>query len=270
VGWWGAPAMSAAESVRSGRGASGTRKFVPRVLLVGGLESSSRVGLLADAEAVRARGGVPLLVATAVTAQGGKTFAWRPVAPALVGAQIRAVRALGPVHAVKVGMVPSRAQAEAVRRALRGLKVPLVVDPVVRASSGGKLSTLQPSDYRGLARDCVWLTPNTVEATWLFGGGGPVRGRGESRQLAEHLCALGFAGVVVKGGHLPGSQVVDVLATGRRVEVFRGARLRRHPSQRGTGCRFASALATELGRGRGAVSAVRRARALVRRFLRGG
>ena len=124
----------------SGRASTASRRSPGRkvrVLLVGGLEASGRAGLLADAEAVRARGGVPLVVAAAVTAQGRRTFEWTAVAPALVAAQIRALRELGPIDAVKLGMVPGAGQLRAIRRALRGVVVPWVVDPVVRASSGG-------------------------------------------------------------------------------------------------------------------------------------
>jgi len=233
---------------------------------VGGLEPSGRAGLLADAEAVRARGGTPLVVAAAVTAQGRRTFCWRAVQPALVAAQIHAVRELGGIDAVKLGMLPGLAQLRAVQRALGGTRVPWVIDPVVQASSGGSLSGLGRRDYLALAAPGVWLTPNAVEAAWLLGVR-RIAGAGESRRAAEILEALGFGGVVVKGGHLEGRTLVDVLAWKGRAREFRAARLRRGPDHRGTGCRFASALATELGRGTEARRAVQRARALVRRTL---
>jgi hydroxymethylpyrimidine/phosphomethylpyrimidine kinase len=237
------------------------------VLLVGGLEPSGRAGLLADAEAVRARGGVPLVVAAAVTAQGRRTFSWTPVGPALVEAQIRGLRELGPIDAVKLGMIPDRWQLRAVRRALRGTKVPWVVDPVVRASSGGRLSGLTRSDYLKLAGPGVWLTPNAVEAAWLLGVR-RLENAAEARRAAQVLEAVGFEGVVVKGGHLGGRRVADVGVWQGRVRVFRSTRLRRGPEHRGTGCRLASALATELGRGTAAERAIVRARAVVRRSLR--
>jgi len=240
---------------------------IPRVLLIGGLDPSGRAGLLADAEAVRARGGVPLAVATAVTAQGRRTFGWSPVAPAMVAAQIRALRELGPIDAVKLGMVPGTGQLGAVRQALRGVRVPWVVDPVVRASSGGRLSGLGRRDYLALAGREVWLTPNAVEAAWLLGLR-RLDGAGEARRAAELMEALGFAGVVVKGGHLEGRTVFDVLVRRGSVRMFRSTRLRRGPEHRGTGCRFASALATELGRGNTPERAVASARVLIRRALK--
>jgi hydroxymethylpyrimidine/phosphomethylpyrimidine kinase len=239
----------------------------PRVLLVGGLEPSGRAGLLADAEAVRARGGVPLVVAAAVTAQGRRTFGWSAVSPALVAAQIRGLRELGSIHAVKLGMIPGAAQLRAVRRALIGVRVPWVVDPVVRTSTGGRLSGLDRRDYLLLAGADLWLTPNAVEAAWLLGAR-DIADAGEARRAAELLEALGFGGVVVKGGHLAGRTVVDVLVRKGRAHAFRSARLPRGLEHRGTGCRFASALATELGRGTAAERAVSTARSLVRRTFR--
>jgi len=249
-------------------GRRGRRGAGPRILLVGGLEPSGRAGLLADAEAVRARGGVPLVVAAAVTAQGRTTFAWEPVPPALVAAQIRALRELGSIDAVKLGMLPGPGQLRAVRQALRGTRAPWVVDPVVRASSGGRLSRLARRDYLALAARGVWLTPNALEAAWLLGLE-RLEAPEEARRAAELLQGLGFEGVVVKGGHLPGPTVMDVLTWKGRVRAFRSARIPRGPGHRGTGCRFASTLATELGRGTPAERAVSRARALVRRSLAG-
>jgi hydroxymethylpyrimidine/phosphomethylpyrimidine kinase len=236
------------------------------VLLVGGLEPAGRAGLLADAEAVQARGGVPLVVATAVTAQGRRTFAWRAVVPALITAQIHALRELGPIHAVKLGMLPGKGQLRAVQRALEGLRVPWVVDPVVRASSGRRLSGLGRRDYLVLAGRDVWLTPNAVEAAWLLGLRRLASAQ-EARRASELLEALGFEGVVVKGGHLPGRGVTDVLAWKGRARSFRGARLPRGPEHRGSGCRFASALATGLGAGVPPVRAVSAARRVVRASL---
>ena len=237
------------------------------MLVVGGLEPSGRAGLLADAEAVRARGGVPVLAASSVTAQGRTTFSFEPVRPVLVGAQIRAARELGPVHAVKLGVVPGPGQLAAVRRALGRLDVPWVVDPVVRSSTGGRLSALSARAYRALAGAPVWVTPNAVEAGWLLGQP-PLRTAGEARDAARALVELGFGGVVVKGGHLAGASAVDVLATQKGTWLLRSARLPRGPHHRGTGCRLASALATELGRGTTPLEALRRARAVVRAYLR--
>jgi hydroxymethylpyrimidine/phosphomethylpyrimidine kinase len=142
-----------------------------------------------------------------------------------------------------------------------------VVDPVVRASTGGRLSGLDRRDYLALAEPEVWITPNAVEAAWLLAVR-RITDAGEARRAAEVLEGLGFGGVVVKGGHLAGRTVVDVMAWQGRARELRAPRLSRGPEHRGTGCRFASALATELGRGAVPGRAVVQAGALVRRSLR--
>src|SRR5262249_23507634 len=162
-------------------------------------EASGRVGVLADAGAVRARGGAAVLAASSVTAQGHSTFSTQPVSPVLVAAQVRAGRELGPVHAVKLGVGPGATQLGAVRRALRGLDIPWVVDPVVRSSTGGRLSTLSARSYRALAGRNVWITPNAAEAGWLLGTP-PVRTVGEARDAARALVRLGFGGGGGEGG----------------------------------------------------------------------
>jgi hydroxymethylpyrimidine/phosphomethylpyrimidine kinase len=238
------------------------------VLVVGGLEAAGRVGvgLLADAEAVEARRGEPVLAASVVTAQGPSTFLSAPVATKVLIAQIRVARERGPIHAVKLGVVPGPVQLAAVRRALAGLHVPWVVDPVVRSSTGGQLSRLSPRSYLSLARRNVWITPNAEEAGWLLRRP-PVQNVAEAKDAARALLDLGFAGVVVKGGHLVDATGVDVLATPRITLSFRSRPLARGPGHRGTGCRLASAMATELGRGRSPAAALKVARIVVRGYL---
>lgn len=244
--------------------------MTPRVLLLAGHEPTGRAGLLADVSAVLERGGQPVAVPLAQTAQGLKTFSWVASPPRVVAAQIAAARELGPLHAVKWGMVPGPAQLSAARTALRGADAWWVVDPVVRTSRGQVLSRLSTRAYLGLAGPRVVLTPNLDEAGWLLQRSAP-RSVDEAAQAADALVAYGFGAVLVKGGHLPGDEgLADVLATPERIRLLRGEWLERAPERRGTGCRLASALATELGRGRPLEAAVRAARGLVVRYLRAG
>ena len=238
-----------------------------RVLLLAGLEPTGRAGLLADVAAVRALRGQPVAVPTAQTAQGLRTFGWTASPPRVLTAQVVAALELGPVHAVKCGMVPARAQLVAAQRAMEGTDAWWVVDPVVRTSRGEPLTRLSARAYLALAGPRVVLTPNLDEAGWLLGR--PVART--VAEAAEALASHGFGAVLVKGGHLPDTQgLADVLVTPGRVRVLEGRRLTRAPGRRGTGCRLASALATELGRGRRLETAVRSARALVVRYLRTG
>jgi hydroxymethylpyrimidine/phosphomethylpyrimidine kinase len=234
----------------------------PWVLVAAGLDPSGRAGLLADVAAVLDAGGQPLGVATALTAQGRRFT----VAAGLLGAQLDAALEVARPRAVKVGMVADRRSLAVVRRRVARLGVPLVVDPVVWSSRGQRLSRLGARDFRGLAGPGVWLTPNVPELQWLLGRRVPPRSVDEVKELGATLLADGFGAVVVKGGHLPGLPV-DVLVMRNRVVAFSGARLG-GGGHRGTGCRFASTLATALALGADAVVAVRAARAAVRSYLR--
>jgi hydroxymethylpyrimidine/phosphomethylpyrimidine kinase len=240
----------------------------PRILLCAGHEPTGRAGLLADLAAVRALGGAPVAVPSAQTAQGRGTFLYRPTPALVLRAQVTAALELGPLHAVKLGQVPGPALLGALRESLLGVDAWWVVDPVVRTSRGEVLSTLTPRHYLALAGPKVVLTPNLDEAAWLLGGD-EVRTVAEAREAGRALIAHGFGAVLVKGGHRA-TGAVDVLCLPLRDVVLEGVRLARPPERRGSGCRLASALAVELGRGRGPLSAARRAKSYVTRYLRTG
>jgi hydroxymethylpyrimidine/phosphomethylpyrimidine kinase len=252
--------------------------LIRRVLVLAGLEPEGRAGLLADVEAVRAQGAHPVGVATALTAQGEREFRISPVPVPMVVAQVRAALELGKVHAVKVGMLPDaralaklglvrahRARAAGhlpdARAIMPPSTVPWVIDPVVRTSRGQRLSTLKPRDYLALAAPNVVITPNALEAAWLLGV------RSVAPELAaEQLVSLGFGAAVVKGGHLRG-RAVDVVADREGVTRLDGPRLK--ADRRGTGCRFASAMAARMAQGAPAREAAAAAKEAVARYLRG-
>jgi hydroxymethylpyrimidine/phosphomethylpyrimidine kinase len=215
-----------------------------RVLLVGGFEPSGRVGLLADVATVHALGARSAAVPTSLTAQGGKRYQTEPVSPKLLDAQLDAAVATGPIHAMKIGVVPGRRSLDVISWWVEQLKVPTVVDPVTRTSRGEPLSLLKPREYRLLAGDHAVLTPNVDEL--------------------EVATAGGFSRYVVKS-MLPGS---DSVVDEGEVTLLRGTLLPRdRVHHRGTGCRFASALAVALARGDSIVAAARAARRYVRKFL---
>ncbi len=238
----------------------------PRILLLSGHEPTGRAGLLADVATVWALGGVPVAVPTAQTAQGTTTFRMQAAFARLLRAQVAATRELGPVHSVKLGMVPDRARLTALREALARLDAWWIVDPVVQTSRGERLSRLSPRDFLAQAGPRVVLTPNLDEAAWLLGLPS-VRTVEEAEEAGRALVACGFGAVLVKGGHRE-QGAVDVLCLPDQTRLLTGPRVPRSPEHRGTGCRLASALAVELGRGRSVEAAARRAKAYVATYLR--
>ncbi|MFT3835512.1 MAG: bifunctional hydroxymethylpyrimidine kinase/phosphomethylpyrimidine kinase [Myxococcaceae bacterium] len=217
------------------------------VLICSGLDPSGRAGALADLwAATRLKAGARLVI-TALTAQG-KRFALQSNARFLKP-QLDSALSNGPVGAVKLGMIPDRASLAVLVGTLERLRVPVVVDPVTFSSRGERLSKLRPADFLRLAGHFSVITPNAAEAEWL---GGP-----------RVLLDSGYRAVVVKGGETG----VDRLFTAEGERAFRGRPLRRTPSHRGTGCRFATAVACGLAAGAPIGDATVAAKRLVRKFL---
>ncbi len=241
----------------------------PAVLVVAGLDPSGGAGLAADLAALAAVGARGFPVAAALTAQGPRgARAFRPVAPAFVKAQVEALLdgATGRwrPRAVKTGMLGTGRNAAALARLLAGgplARVPLVVDPVLAASSG--LSLLSARSARAalgpLLSRATLVTPNLPELATLTGL--PV---GTDEQAVAAARSLGCRAVLVKGGHRAGAPV-DLLVTARRVWRFEGRR--RPGAARGTGCRLASAIAGLLAQGASLPEAVRGGRRVVERYL---
>ena len=240
----------------------------PRVLVVAGLDPSGGAGLAADAEALRFAGARPWLVAAALTAQGpaGARGAF-PVAPAVLGAQLdallaEAVRGRERPRAVKTGMLGSAENAAIVADRLArlpGRRAPLVVDPVLAASSGLPLLAGGPAGLLPLLALAALATPNWPELEALAG-----RALGGEEEAARAARALPARAVLVKGGHREGPPV-DLLVRGRRITRIGGRR--RPGTARGTGCRLASAVAGLLAGGAPLEEAVRRAKRYVERYL---
>lgn len=244
---------------RHGKLASGDRGCV---LVLAGLDPSGGAGLLADAEALRAFGLRPLCVATALTVQTTRhALQFQPVAPLLVQDSARALLEEEPIRAIKIGMVGAEQVARAILDLLQDFRaLPLVVDPVLFASSGAPLfkGPGGVAAYLELMRGAI-VTPNLAEAEALSG-------TREQEAAARALVSQGARAALVKGGHLDGD-AIDLLYDGERVERLAGARIA--VGRRGTGCRFASALAAGLASGRPLLEAAQGAKAFVRGYLLG-
>ena len=236
------------------------------LLIVAGLDPSAGAGLLADAEVARARGLHAAAVATALTVQDSAAcHASHAVAPAIVAAQIALLIGDLDVRAVKIGMLGDAAVAAAVARALAPLLargVPLVLDPVLRASVGATLldgnaaAALAP-----LIAAAAVITPNRDEAERLTGVS-VGDGEGQAR-AARALRAMGVKAALVKGGHLDGDVVRDLLDDGQEPSLVLASP--RHPgtTPHGTGCALATEIACGLALGQPLREAVTTAHARV-------
>jgi hydroxymethylpyrimidine/phosphomethylpyrimidine kinase len=148
-----------------------------------------------------------------------------------------------------------------------GRGIPLVLDPVMVAKGGSNLLAPDAVDSlkRRLLPFAALLTPNIPEAEVLSGRS--IAGLEDMRAAAAAMLALGVPAVLLKGGHLEGDRLLDLLATAGGTEVFESARI---PSRHthGTGCTLASAIAAGLAQGMALRDAVLRGRGFVQAALR--
>jgi hydroxymethylpyrimidine/phosphomethylpyrimidine kinase len=227
--------------------------LVPRCLTIAGSDSGGGAGIQADLKAFAAAGCYGMSAIVALTAQNTRGVTGvHEVPPEFVRAQLEAVFDDIGVDAVKTGMLSSRELIETVASFLDGRGVPVVVDPVMVASSGSKL--LQDDAIETLVSRLFPLatvvTPNLHEAEALAGS------TGSRRELAERIHALGAPAVIVTGGH--GPDPVDHLFDGQRhVEIPVG----RHESRatHGAGCTHSATLAAALAKGQALEEAAREA-----------
>jgi hydroxymethylpyrimidine/phosphomethylpyrimidine kinase len=192
-----------------------------------------------------------MAVLTALTAQNTQRVIDVNLAPAdFVAAQIDAVFDDIEVHAVKIGMLGSGETARQVADRLRRKPLPIVLDPVLVATSGDTLSTPDLIDaLRGELMACATLiTPNVFEAAALAEDSAPIDVAG-MQNLAERLHALGARAVLVKGGHLASLEATDVLFDGTSHRILTGPRVETAGEMHVTGCTLASAIAAQLAKG---------------------
>ena len=234
-------------------------------LTIAGSDSGGGAGIQADLRSFAAYGVHGLSAIAATTAQNTRAVtSVHRIPGAHLEAQIAAVFGDFSIGAIKTGMLGTAATVRTVARALAGRRVPFVLDPVMVASSGAAL--LAPDAVRAIVRELLPLatlvTPNVPEAERLTGL------RIATGRDVDAACAalfdLGARAVLLKGGHLPGDEVVDLLAGGTGFAPLRLASARiASRNLHGTGCTLSSAIAAHLALGAPLAQAVTQARAYV-------
>jgi hydroxymethylpyrimidine/phosphomethylpyrimidine kinase len=220
-------------------------------MTIAGSDSGGGAGIQADLKTFHQFGVHGTTAITALTAQNTMGVgAVHPVPPAFLHAQLDCLIADLPPDAVKTGMLSEASLVEVVVSVARAQQWPaLVVDPVMVASSGDRL--LSP-DAEAILRDELLplarvVTPNLDEAEILLGQ--EVRDAASMERAGRALVALGARAALVKGGHLDGDIVTDVLVTADETRRFTRPRLN-IPGAHGTGCTLSAAIATGLAVGR--------------------
>jgi hydroxymethylpyrimidine/phosphomethylpyrimidine kinase len=217
-----------------------------RLLVIAGTDSSGGAGLTRDVSVAAALGVTVAPVVTAVTAQTQKGLvAAGLMPPDLVHSQTTAALETARPEAIKIGMLGSSEIAEIVAATLAEQGLPIVLDPVLKATSGGTL--LEGGLPKALLSISTLITPNLPESAALTGLP-EAADLTQITQQARTLQALGARAVLVKGGHATGQNAIDHLFDGDTHHAMSAPRL--EVQKRGTGCALATAIACHLALGR--------------------
>jgi len=231
-----------------------------RVLIIAGSDSGGGAGIQADIKTVTALGGYAATAITAVTVQNTLGVqAIHPIPLDIILGQARAVLEDIGADAIKIGMLGEATVVEAIARLLQESPgLPAVIDPVMTAKGGRLLAGDGAMDavQALLVPAATLLTPNAPEAAALTGLA--VETTDDLRRAGDALLALGAKAVLMKGGHIPGERVVDLLMTGGGELTLEGPRVESRHTH-GTGCTLASACAVGLAQGMTLELAVARA-----------
>ncbi|MDQ2858555.1 MAG: bifunctional hydroxymethylpyrimidine kinase/phosphomethylpyrimidine kinase [Candidatus Eremiobacteraeota bacterium] len=234
----------------------------PVVCSIGCTDPWNAAGLGLDVRAIAACGARAVCVVAGVTAQTSRgVHAAEPVSAQLVGAQLAALAEAG-IAAYRIGALLDRATVEAVGAHVAGVSVPVVYDPVLAPSGGGRFASaaVVRAIVERLLPHVDLVTPNLAEAAQLSGLPEPSDARAMER-AARALVAAGAGAVLVKGGHLRETPI-DVLVDADGAHRFEDSRM--SGNLRGTGCLLADAVAAALARGDALREAIRAGRAFVR------
>jgi hydroxymethylpyrimidine kinase/phosphomethylpyrimidine kinase len=241
-----------------------------RILTIAGSDSGGGAGIQADLKAITLLGGYGMSVLTALTAQNTVGVQGIHEIPSrFVERQMDSVLSDIGADAIKTGMLANKEIIEVVSKKIKQYKVKkVVVDPVMISKSGTHL--LREDAQESLIKKLIplaWVvTPNLMEASALTGF--KVNSLEGMKRAAHLIYKLGAKHVVVKGGHLKGMPV-DLLYNGRNFDEMAGARIE-SKNTHGTGCIFASAIATLLARGDMVDEAVRKAKTFVTMAIQSG
>ncbi len=243
------------------------------VLSIAGSDNSAGAGIQADLKTMSALGVYGLTAVTCVVAEiPGKVSAIQGVEPAIVSEQIRLLFAAFPLAAIKTGMLYSPPILEAVADALeefrpKACNPPLVVDPVMVATSGDRLLQLEAvAVYETrLFPAATVVTPNLDEASALVNRS--IRSRAEMREAGRQLVQRYGTAFLMKGGHLAEDTAADLLVEVDGMETWFEAPFVRDVSTHGTGCTYSAAVASELAKGESLPHAVAAAKRFVTRSV---
>lgn len=242
----------------------------PIVLVIAGFDPSGGAGIAADLKTISAHNLYGVAAMTALTVQSTKgVLSVHPIPSATLRAQLDALVADVKPVAIKIGMLANRGNAQVVAEFLDAHKFTnIVLDPVIKPSSGG-IDLLDAGGVKFLTEELLkranLVTPNIAEAALLSGL--PIKDLAGMEAAARKIVEGGAKAVIVKGGHM--EKPVDVLFDGTEMFTFGGDQVKTLNTH-GSGCTFASAIASQLATGRPLREAVLLAKTYVQKAIEHG
>ena len=246
---------------------------VPVALTIAGSDTSAVAGIQADLKTFSALGVYGLTAVTCVVAEiPGKVSRVERVSVRMVRDQVEVLAKNFQIGAIKTGLLCSAEIVSAVAKAIRGIeslrgrRIPLVIDPVMIASSGDRL--LKPAAI-DVYEDQLFplatlITPNLDEAALLIGI--KIKDREQMEKATKALASKYRAAILLKGGHLRGDNAIDLLFHKNKLTEF-SARFVRGIATHGTGCTYSAAIAAGLASGLPLEKAIRRAKKFVTKSI---
>jgi hydroxymethylpyrimidine/phosphomethylpyrimidine kinase len=242
---------------------------IPVALTIAGSDSSAGAGIQADLKTFSALGVYGLTTVTCVVAEiPGKVSRIEPVSAEIVREQIEVLAKNFPIGAIKTGLLCSAEIVSAVANAIRGTdrmsaqQIPVVIDPVIVATSGDTL--LEPAAIEAYQKElfplATLVTPNLDEAERLLGT--EIKDRQAMHRAGKELEREFGTAILLKGGHLRGRDAVDLLFIDGRVVEFR-APFVPGVATHGTGCTYSAAITAGIASGVPLEEAIRRAKKFV-------
>jgi hydroxymethylpyrimidine/phosphomethylpyrimidine kinase len=237
-------------------------------LTIAGSDSGGGAGIQADIKTFAALGVHGLCVLTAVTAQNTQGVdATFELPPEFVTKQLDTIMRDFKVKWAKTGMLGSADIIRAVEAGIKRYKLRVVIDPVMTSATGAPLIQENAIEALIALLGCAELvTPNVPEAELLSGI--KIKSKADMRRAARAIAKLGPRAVLIKGGHLKGPEIVDLLYIGKKFTEFKGPRITAE-QMHGTGCSLASAITAELAKGSNIEEAVSKARDFIAEAIKG-
>lgn len=242
--------------------------MIGNVLVIAGSDSGGGAGIQADIKTIAMLGAHATTAITAITSQNTQGVQGiLPIPEDVIKSQIESILQDIEINIIKTGMLYSSSIVKLVAKTISFHKLSAIIDPVMISTSGNDLSdgeNFVSTLNKELLPLAFLVTPNIPEAEKLSGIS--INSADDMKKAAEIIKKTGAKNVLLKGGHLSGDKLCDILLTDKDFHIFESARINT-PNTHGTGCSLASGIAACLANGMNLIESIEKSRAFVRGAL---